>query len=226
MDASDHFKLMQEALNYGEVALSSDEVPVAAILVDNSTKKILYRAHNMTNITLNGTAHAEFRIYDHLKCSYPKDHLEMWHNCTLYVTVEPCIMCASMLDQIGVSMIVFGCPNERFGGNGSVFDIRYKSNIKLVPGVGHREAISLLRRFYIRENERSPQNINKKKRTLKLDEFPQFKYSQFITLPEFIDIWGKDAEQIYLENDFLEFEESGKLILPRKVDTDKKKLKK
>ena len=225
MDASDHFKFMQESLKYGEVALNHDEVPVAAILVDNNTKKILYRAHNMTNITLNGTAHAEFRIYDYLKRTFPKNHLEMWQNCTLYVTVEPCIMCASMLDQIGVSMIVFGCPNERFGGNGSVFDIRYKSNIKLVPGVGHREAISLLRRFYIRENERSPQNINKKKRTLKLDEFPQFKYSQFITLQEFIDIWGKEFQQIYAENDFLQFGEDGKLKLPCETDINKKRLK-
>ncbi|GAV28768.1 hypothetical protein PMKS-002243 [Pichia membranifaciens] len=204
MDASDHFKFMQESLKYGEVALNHDEVPVAAILVDNSTKKILYRAHNMTNITLNGTAHAEFRIYDYLKRTFPKDHLQMWQNCTLYVTVEPCII---------------------FGGNGSVFDIRYKSNIKLVPGVGHREAISLLRRFYIRENERSPQNINKKKRTLKLDEFPQFRYSQFITLQEFIDIWGKEYQQIYAENDFLQFGEDGKLKLPCETVTNKKRLK-
>lgn len=225
MDASNHYKFMQEAIKYGEVALENDEVPVAAILVDNSTNEILYRAHNMTNITLNGTAHAEFQIYDHLKHKFPKDHLARWQNCTLYVTVEPCIMCASMLDQIGVSMIVFGCPNERFGGNGSVFNIRYKSNIKLVPGVGHTEAIALLRRFYIRENERSPQNINKKKRTLKLDEFPRFDYSKFITLQEFIEIWSKHYQQIYLKNEFLEFDENGVLKVPSETDNKNKKLK-
>lgn len=130
-----------------------------------------------------------------------------------------------MLDQIGVSMIVFGCPNERFGGNGSVFNIRYKSNIKLVPGVGHTEAIALLRRFYIRENERSPQNINKKKRTLKLDEFPRFDYSKFITLLEFIEIWGKHYQQIYLKNEFLEFDENGVLKVPSETDNKNKKLK-
>jgi tRNA-specific adenosine deaminase 2 len=215
MQACDHYKFMMVAIEYGDVALKNEEVPVTAILVHNETKEILYKAHNMTNITLNGTAHAEFEIYKYLKEKHQESHLQIWQNSTLYVTVEPCIMCASMLDQIGISMVVFGCPNERFGGNGSVFDIRYKSNYQIVPGVCHREAIGLLRKFYINENDRSPTTINKKKRTLKLEVFPHPVYSQFLTLDEFVSIWGEEHESIYKENKFLDFSDDGLLLSQR-----------
>jgi tRNA-specific adenosine deaminase 2 len=227
MQSTEHYAFMQLAVKYGEVALKKNEVPVTAILVHNQTKEILYSAHNMTNITLNGTAHAEFIIYKYLMDKYPELHLTIWKNSTLYVTVEPCIMCASMLDQIGISMIVFGCPNERFGGNGSVFNIRYNSKYEIVPGVCLKESISLLRRFYINENDRSPNTINKKKRILKLDEFPKLKYSQFITCEEFIEIWGEKYLSIYENDDFLEFDKTtGELKLPNTIiNSNSKKLK-
>lgn len=222
MDSSEHYKFMKVAVQYGDVALQNNEVPVTAILVNNSTKEIIYKAHNMTNLTLNGTAHAEFEIYKYLLKKFPETHLSIWKNSTLYVTVEPCIMCASMLDQIGINMIVFGCPNERFGGNGSVFNIRYKSKYKIVPGVCHKEAISLLRRFYINQNDKSPNSINKKKRVLKLDDFPILNYSNFITLKEFTDIWGEKYKQIYLNNEFLEFGDDNILKLPECISKRQK----
>lgn len=225
MQASEHYKYMKIAVKYGEVALKNNEVPVTAILVDNTTKEVLYSSYNMTNISLNGTLHAEFMIYQYLLKKFPTNHLNIWKNSTLYVTVEPCIMCASMLDQIGISMVVFGCPNERFGGNGSVFNIRYNSNYKIVPGVCSKDAISLLRRFYINENDSSPTTINKKKRILKLDEFPKLDYSKFITLNEFIEIWGEKYRAIYENNDFLEFNvHTGDLIMPGNHDTKKLKV--
>ncbi|KAG0677378.1 tRNA(adenine34) deaminase [Pichia californica] len=214
MDKNDHYKYMQIAIQYGDVALKNNEVPVTAILVNNKTKEVIYKAHNMTNLTLNGTAHAEFEIYKYLLNKNPDSHLSIWKNSTLYVSVEPCIMCASMLDQIGIETIVFGCPNERFGGNGSVFNIRYKSKYKVIPGVCHKEAISLLRRFYINQNDKSPTSINKKKRTLKLSEFPKIEYSKFITLQEFIDIWGEEYKDIYINNEFLDFNNDNVLKLP------------
>lgn len=204
---------MRQALNYGDVAFKNNEVPVTALLVDNRTGEILHRAHNMTNISLNGTSHAEFQIYNHLLHKSPHDHLQIWKNATLYVTVEPCIMCASLLDQLGISCVVFGCPNVRFGGNGSVFNVNYNSNYKIIPGVGHKEAIALLRRFYVGENKKNPNSITKKKRVLKMDDFPQIEYSKYISREKFVDIWGGDAGRIYDTNDFLEFDDEGKLIL-------------
>lgn len=223
MNASEHYKYMKQAIEYGNVALQNNEVPVTAVLVNNKTKEVIYKSHNMTNITLNGTAHAEFIIYNHLLTKFPDSHLNIWKNATLYVTVEPCIMCASMLDQIGINTVVFGCPNERFGGNGSVFDIRYNSKYQIVPGVCHREAIALLRKFYVNENDKSPTVINKKKRVLKLDEFPKFDYSKFITREEFIKIWGSEYVELYDKNEFLQFDENtGKLEIP---DNSIKRLK-
>lgn len=219
MQANEHFKYMQMAVAYGAVALENKEVPVTAVLVHNESKEVLFKAHNMTNITLNGTAHAEFIIYKHLMEMYPDSHLEKWKKSTLYVTVEPCIMCASMLDQVGISTVVFGCPNERFGGNGSVFNIRYNSNYKIIPGVCHKDGISLLRQFYINENDRSPNSINKKKRVLKLEDFPKFNYSKFITLEEFTNIWGIEFRSIYENNEFLEFNENGELQPPKKSES-------
>lgn len=221
-----HYHYMQIAIEYGEVSLRNNEVPVSAILVDNNTGAVIYKSHNWTNHTLNGTAHAEFQIYHHLLKTEPETHLEIWKNATLYVTVEPCIMCASMLDQIGISTIVFGCPNERFGGNGSVFNIRYKSKAKIIPGVCLQEAILLLRKFYIRENDQSPNVINKKKRVLKVEEFPKMEYSKYITLEEFIDVWGDEFKFVYETNDFMDFDEkTGLLVNKVNEENTKKKIK-
>lgn len=216
MQALEHYKYMQVAIKYGDTALENNEVPVTAILVHNGTKEILHRSHNMTNKTLNGTKHAEFIIYEYLMKKFPETHLKLWKESTLYVTVEPCIMCASMLDQLGISKIVFGCPNERFGGNGSVFNIRYNSKYDIVPGVCLKEAIMLLRRFYVNENDRSPTSINKKKRVLKLQEFPKLNYSQYISLAEFINTWGEKFTTIYETNEFLEFDDKGELLAPQR----------
>lgn len=203
---------MREALTYAEISLKSNEVPVAAVLVDNTSGEILQKGHNWTNHSLNGTAHAEFIIYQKLRKSHSDSHLKMWKNATLYVTVEPCIMCASMLLQVGVSAVVFGCPNERFGGHGSVFNVRNKSLKIVIPGVCHREAISLLRRFYVRENVVSPNAIEKKKRVLNLNEFPRLQYNKYITIDEFNEIWGVKNQFIFENDDFLEFNECGELI--------------
>lgn len=210
--ASKHYQYMREALAYAEVSLKRNEVPVAAVLVDNTTGEILHKGHNWTNHSLNGTAHAEFRIYEQLRDAHRETHLHIWANATLYVTVEPCIMCASMLEQVGVSCVVFGCPNERFGGHGSVFDVRGAKLQVVVPGVCHREAVALLRRFYVRENIESPNAIEKKKRVLNLDEFPRIKYSKYISEEDFVSVWGAEFRFVFERDEFLEFDESGRLV--------------
>ena len=215
-----YWKFMREALEFGNIALINNEVPVSAILVDNETGKIWYRAHNMTNKLINGTLHAEFQIYNYL-LENEDDHLKIWQNSTLFVTVEPCIMCASMLDQVGIGKVVFGCPNERFGGNGSVFKINYKSNYKIIPGVGHKDAISLLRKFYIGENKHNPNSINKKKRVLNIDSFPILNYEKYISRDEFISIWGVENVKIFDNNYFLEFNDNGEVL----CDDGNKKVK-
>jgi hypothetical protein len=94
----------------------------------------------------------------------------------LYVTVEPCVMCASALRQLRIRRVFFGCLNDRFGGCGGVLKIHedqcVEPGYKVYGGINHDEAIMLLRRFYIQENERAPQPLGKKQRTLKTKILP------------------------------------------------------
>lgn len=85
---------------------------------------------NATNATYNGTRHAEFIAIDDIL--YGRDDEgkekgygpEVLKECDLYVTVEPCIMCASLLRQFGVRKVFFGASNEKFGGTGGVFNVQ------------------------------------------------------------------------------------------------------
>ncbi|KAK4951100.1 hypothetical protein LTR28_006922 [Elasticomyces elasticus] len=113
-----HETFMREAINMGELALRSDETPVGCVFVRNG--EIIGRGMNFTNKTLNGTRHAEFIALSQIMSKYP---LSVLHETDLYVTVEPCIMCASALRQFGIRSVYFGCANDRFGGAGGVMSI-------------------------------------------------------------------------------------------------------
>lgn len=86
-------------------------------------------------------------------------------------------MCASALRQLRIRRVFFGCLNDRFGGCGGVLRIHddppvVESGYQAYGGINHDEAIILLRRFYIQENERAPQPLAKKQRILKTDVLP------------------------------------------------------
>lgn len=80
--------------------------------------------------------------------------------CELYVTCEPCIMCADALNRMKIGRVVFGCRNDKFGGCGSILSLH---NYDITSGVLEAEAISLLRTFYNRENYHAPEAKRKKK---------------------------------------------------------------
>ena len=85
-------------------------------------------------------------------------------------------MCASALRQLRIRRVFFGCLNDRFGGCGGVLKIHEDRGVDpgypCFGGINHDEAIMLLRRFYIQENERAPQPLAKKSRTLKTEVLP------------------------------------------------------
>ncbi|OTB12854.1 hypothetical protein K445DRAFT_177308 [Daldinia sp. EC12] len=163
-----HLNFMQEALAMGNLALNTNETPVGCVLVHNG--KVIAKGMNATNVTRNGTRHAEFMALNALlsregptmgsetSTSPPPDD-PSWDSvdptaghkypygqklhpspavsrsivseCVLYVTVEPCVMCASLLRQLGVKKVYFGAVNDKFGGTGGVFKIH--QNSKPVP---------------------------------------------------------------------------------------------
>ncbi|KAL2038712.1 hypothetical protein N7G274_008470 [Stereocaulon virgatum] len=168
---STHRQHMRAALEMAEQALASDEVPVGCVFVHNG--EIIGKGMNDTNRSLNGTRHAEFMAINSI---LRKHQPSIFSESDLYVTVEPCIMCASALRQFGIRAVYFGCSNDRFGGTGGVLSIHSDTGVdKPFPAYGglfREEAIMLLRRFYVQENEKAPEPKSKKDRQLKTEVPP------------------------------------------------------
>lgn len=136
---------MKRALEEAERALGMGEVPVGCVFVCDGVE--VAHGSNQTNTTMNPTRHAEFvAIYS--------TEFDDWARCELYVTCEPCIMCASAMAQLGLRRVYFGCRNDKFGGCGSILSL-HKGRYDCFEGCGKSEAIALFRQFYARHNERT-----------------------------------------------------------------------
>lgn len=92
-----------------------------------------------------------------------------FENLVVYVTCEPCIMCAYALNLVGIKEVYFGCKNERFGGNGSVFNFhsRLPNPYKTYGGILEAEGAEILRQFYERGNINIPFEKRNRKRQKK-----------------------------------------------------------
>ena len=142
-----HELCMREALQEARLALQSAEVPVGAVVVMDDV--IIGRGHNQRQTLPDPTAHAEV-----LALRQAAQHLGHWQltAATLYVTLEPCIMClgAAVLSRIGC--LVFGCKDPKAGACGSQFDIlgmkRLNHTFPVIGGVCQDEASTLLRGFF------------------------------------------------------------------------------
>lgn len=106
------------AIKEAKKSLLTDDVPVGAIIVKNN--EIISKGHNMKEKYQSATRHAEI-IAIEKACK----KLNTWHldDCTLYVTMEPCLMCAGALIQSRIKKIVYGLPNEKFGYVDSIDNI-------------------------------------------------------------------------------------------------------
>ena len=150
---------MEQALCMARLALQHQEVPVGCVVEHKGT--IVAKGCNEVNVTLNASRHAEMVAIDQLVQVASSRKLplsELCKQCTLYVTVEPCIMCTCALRWIGIETVVFGCHNERFGGCGSVLDVHTCTfslpsdtmcqELKLKSGVLQDKAVEILQQFY------------------------------------------------------------------------------
>ncbi|CAD6906210.1 unnamed protein product, partial [Tilletia caries] len=110
--------------------------------------------------------------------THSADRSNIFQQTTLYVTIEPCIMCGAALREIGIRRVVFGAGNERFGGNGSVLALHDDPALVNSPpyrsegGYYREEAIMLLRKFYMTENTNAPVPKTKARRVLKTNIQP------------------------------------------------------
>ncbi len=176
-DYQDHFML--EAIEEAKKALNTFEVPVGCVFVDPKTNQIIARGHNLTNARKNALEHAELvaigKYSDEQQQNENENKIRGSH---LYVTVEPCIMCAAALLYHRVGKVFFGCKNPRFGGNGTILSLHddHQGEIwndnknstvvgyESVSGFHEEEAIRLLQEFYEQENPSAPQPKSKEKR--------------------------------------------------------------
>ncbi|KAG2042654.1 cytidine deaminase-like protein [Suillus americanus] len=182
-----HLKWMREAMVMAEEALAHSEVPVGCVFVRKNS--IIARARNRTNELRNASRHAELEAIDLILADMelaPESTRYPLADIVLYVTVEPCIMCASALRQLGIKEVFYGCENEKFGGCGSVLGVNASVRHPVHPsyratgGYLREEAIMILRRFYVTENTNgmsyySPTPIPKQKssRVLKTEIPPK-----------------------------------------------------
>lgn len=159
-----------------EEAYDALEVPIGCVIYDPVERKIISQGRNRTNEDKNGTKHAELVALEalHESIGYEETKGLPWARFELYVTVEPCVMCAAALRHLGIGRVYFGCHNERFGGCGSVMSVDRNFLPSSIPALNieivnefRAECIMILRRFYIRENERAPNPKKKAKRVLK-----------------------------------------------------------
>ena len=150
--------------------------------------------------SLKATRHAEFLGIDEILSKYDKD---IFKETDLYVTVEPCVMCASALRQLEIRKVYFGAANDRFGGCGSVLSLHNHAKLpepayNVYPGFYRDEAIVMLRKFYVQENTKAPVHRGKKTRELKLEVEDNFDYSKFVgSEEEFINVYGKERLSEY-----------------------------
>lgn len=163
-------KWMQKAFEMAKDALDNGEVPVGCLMVYNN--EILGRGRNEVNETKNATRHAEMvaidQVLDWCHCN-DKDPGDVFERTVLYVTVEPCIMCAGALRLLRIPLVVYGCKNDRFGGCGSVLDIpadnlpQTGAPFKCISGYRAEEAVEMLKMFYKQENPNAPKSKARKK---------------------------------------------------------------
>ncbi len=167
----EHREWMRKALQLAEEALREREVPVGCIFVHQDD--IIAVGRNEVNETRNATRHAELVAIDRiLKLCADRgwDSKEVFSNSVLYVTVEPCIMCAAALRNVCVRLVVYGCANERFGGCGSVLDVatddlppEQGAKLQCKAGIYADEAVTMLKDFYKGENPHAPDSKRKVK---------------------------------------------------------------
>ena len=132
---------MKKALQEAETAFEKGEIPVGAIIVINN--KVIARSHNLTEMLNDVTAHAEMQTItaaaNYLGGKYLKD-------CTLYVTLEPCQMCAGALYWSQISKIVFGAKDEHRGFQTLGTQIHPKTEV--IQGIMAIEASEIMKRFF------------------------------------------------------------------------------
>ena len=138
---------MREALRQGQKAYAADEVPVGAVVVREN--KIIGRAHNQVELLKDATAHAEMLALTQAEAAVGDWRLT---DCDLYVTKEPCVMCAGAIVHTRIRRVIFGCADLSAGAAGSVMNLLQMQSLnhrcEITSGVLQTECAAILQEFF------------------------------------------------------------------------------
>ena len=143
-------QMMRQALREAEAALETGDVPIGAVIVHEG--HIIGRGRNQRELLQDPTAHAEM-----IAITAAAEAVGAWRliGCTLYVTLEPCAMCAGAVVNGRIERVVFGATDPKAGACGSVYNIvedtRLNHRAKLTSGVLAQECADLLREFFSKQ---------------------------------------------------------------------------
>jgi len=135
-------QFMREALREAEKAFEIDEVPVGVVIVHEG--KVVARAHNLTERLNDPTAHAEMQAITMVTGSFGGKYLD---GCTLYVTLEPCAMCAAALNWAQLKRVVYGAFDEKRGFSKFSPSLLHPKT-EVLGGILEEECAELIKRFF------------------------------------------------------------------------------
>ncbi len=139
----DDTRFMRLALAEARLAAAEGEIPIGAVVVCGG--RVVGRGHNLTERLSDVTAHAEMQAITAAAQTLGGKYLT---DCTLYVTVEPCLMCAGAIAWSQLRRIVYGAPDEKRGYSTLTYDTPFHSRAEVIAGVLADECASLMRAFF------------------------------------------------------------------------------
>jgi tRNA(adenine34) deaminase len=146
-------RFMREALKQAKRAFAADEVPVGAVIVHDT--HIIARAWNQVETLKDATAHAEM-----IALTQAQSAMGDWrlNECDLYVTKEPCPMCAGAIMHCRVRRVIFGCPDTKGGAAGGVWNLLQSPNLnhrsEITSGILAEDCAAMLKSFFKEARER------------------------------------------------------------------------
>ncbi len=148
-DDPNDIRYMKEAMKQARKAYETGEVPIGCIIVETESGRIVGRGYNRRNTDKTTLAHAEITAIRKASKALGDWRLE---GCTIYITLEPCPMCAGAIVQARIDRCVFAAPSDKAGCAGSVVNLLnepgFNHQVELVHGVMEEESQELIKRFF------------------------------------------------------------------------------
>lgn len=153
-------KFMKEAIKQAKKAYAIEEVPIGCVIVKD--EKVIARGYNKRNTKKNTLAHAEMIAIEKACKKLGDWRLE---ECTMYITLEPCPMCAGAIVQARIPKVVIGTRNKKAGCAGSVLNLLqvpdFNHQVELTEGICQEECSRMMKEFFREMREKKTSNIKK-----------------------------------------------------------------